>query len=353
MTEPDQDARIDRRRFLGGLAAAAAVVLQGCTSTSGGSGPGTLSPSAGAGSASAGASTPAQVSASPVTATPAAPRLPVTSPWQPTSAEISPAVKLRAVRLLEALGSWSSGAADPVARPGLAAARARIARLGYHPSLADEASVLLGSSGSAAVQVVDAQYGGILSSSSSVLVVLQQWRTHAGTVAAGGTTVDVRLVVASPTWQVTAAHPAAASPAAPRLSAAAVQLLANPRVRLPVAARSDLRSGTISPGVLTALHGLAARHVVDVSVVKSGHPLYVFGTNRLSDHPRGHAVDVWAIDGHPVVNPANRALVESVMRLGASLGAYQVGGPVDLDGGGLQYFSDNTHHDHIHLGFHS
>ena len=101
------------------------------------------------------------------------------------------------------------------------------------------------------------------------------------------------------------------------------------------------------------LHGLAAAHVVDVSVVKSGHPLYVFGTNRLSDHPRGHAVDVWAIDGHPVVSPANRPLVESVMRLGASLGAYQVGGPVDLDGAGLQYFSDNTHHDHIHLGFHS
>ena len=118
-----------------------------------------------------------------------------------------------------------------------------------------------------------------------------------------------------------------------------------------MAARADIRSGSISNGVLNALHGLAARHVIDVSVVKSGHPLYVFGTSRRSDHPRGHAVDVWSVDGHPVVLPANRALVESVMRLGISLGAYQVGGPVDLDGGGSLYFSDNTHHDHIHLGF--
>jgi len=129
-------------------------------------------------------------------------------------------------------------------------------------------------------------------------------------------------------------------------------LLANPRLHLPVAAGADLRSGTISAGVVSALTALAARHVVDVSVVKSGHPLYVFGTNRLSDHPRGHAVDVWAVDGHPVVDPANLALVESTMRMGIALGAYQVGGPVDLDGAGTQYFSDNTHHDHIHMGFH-
>jgi hypothetical protein len=26
---------------------------------------------------------------------------------------------------------------------------------------------------------------------------------------------------------------------------------------------------------------------------------------------------------------------------------------VDLDGSGLQYFTDNTHHDHVHLGFYS
>ncbi len=35
----------------------------------------------------------------------------------------------------------------------------------------------------------------------------------------------------------------------------------------------------------------------------------------------------------------------------AEVGAYQVGGPIDPDGGGAVYFSDDTHQDHIHLGF--
>ena len=39
------------------------------------------------------------------------------------------------------------------------------------------------------------------------------------------------------------------------------------------------------------------------------------------------------------------------MQVAAGTGASQVGGPVDLDGGGSQYFSDDTHSDHVHVGF--
>lgn len=346
-----QGPTLGRRLLLSGLAATGAGLLPGCTSSA--------SPAA-SGQPSSPATTPsAPPTGSPSpTLTPAAPgiaTLPVTHPWRPTASEVSPAVKLRAVRLLEAVLAWPPGGR------GLAAARARAAALGYDPRLADQLAGLLTTEPSAAVQVVDAQYGGILSASSSVLVVLRQWL--AGTAAAsgasgpavtaGGTTVDVRLVAATPHWRVTALHPAAPGAPATRLSSLAAGLLAEPRLRLPVAAHADLRSGTISPGVLSALRGLADRHVIDLSVVKSGHPLYVFGTSRRSDHPPGHAVDIWAVDGKAVVEPANRALVESAMRLGIALGAYQVGGPVDLDGGGSRYFSDNTHHDHIHLGFHA
>ena len=343
---------LGRRLLLSGLAATGAAFLPACTSSTSRAASGQPSSAA----TKSGAS-PA-VSPSP-TATPAtAASLPVTHPWQPTSSEVSPAVKLGAVRLLEAVLAWRPGG------HGLAAARAPAAALGYDPRLADQLAGLLTAAPSAAVQVVDAQYGGILSASSSVLVVLRQWlagptgspAASGGSVhpaTAGGTTVDVRLVAATPSWRVTALHPAAPGAPATRLSSLAASLLAEPRLRLPVAAHADLRSGTISTGVLTSLRGLTDRHVVDVSVVKSGHPLYVFGTSRRSDHPRGHAVDVWAVDGKAVVEPANRALVESVMRLGIALGAYQVGGPVDLDGGGSRYFSDHTHHDHIHLGFHA
>jgi hypothetical protein len=73
----------------------------------------------------------------------------------------------------------------------------------------------------------------------------------------------------------------------------------------------------------------------------------------VSDHPHGRAVDIWAIDGRTVVEPANRALVVTFMREASATGPWQVGGPVDLDGAAKAFFSDPTHHDHVHMGFRS
>ena len=165
---------LDRRVFLGALAGASVGALAGCTSS--GPTPTATTPTVSS-SSSPTASPTASASATRTTAA-----LPSTTPWQPTSSEVSPAVKVRAVRLLEAIGAWPSGG------HGLAAARARVAAVGYDPRLADQAAVLLSSAPQAAIRVVDAQYGGILSSSSSVLVVLQQWRLSAdgASVLAGG-----------------------------------------------------------------------------------------------------------------------------------------------------------------------
>ncbi|MET8808030.1 hypothetical protein ABZX53_36190, partial [Streptomyces sp. NPDC004546] len=52
------------------------------------------------------------------------PALPRTTPWRPTSAEVQPAAKLRAVQVVEAIGAWGDG------HGGAAAARARVAALG-------------------------------------------------------------------------------------------------------------------------------------------------------------------------------------------------------------------------------
>jgi hypothetical protein len=79
---------------------------------------------------------------------------------------------------------------------------------------------------------------------------------------------------------------------------------------------------------------------------------YVFGTSRLSEHPQGRAFDTFRIDGRLVVDPATpRALVTSYMEAAAAAGSYNVGGPYQLSGGGNQFFSDPTHHDHVHAGF--
>ncbi|MER8087954.1 hypothetical protein ABTZ57_23270 [Streptomyces sp. NPDC094048] len=55
-----------------------------------------------------------------------------------------------------------------------------------------------------------------------------------------------------------------------------------------------------------------------------------------------------------VVDPAtSRRLIESFMRDAAAAGSYNVGGPVRLSGGATayQFFTDATHHDHVHVGF--
>lgn len=201
-----------------------------------------------------------------------------------------------------------------------------------------------------AVEVIDAQYGGILTDTASVLVPCRVYTISAGRVATGGTTVDVRLTKSGGTWRVTATHPAQPGAPARRLSAAARQVLASERITLPPASAADIRSGQVHDSALTAMLELAKTYRIGISVIRSGHPINVFGTGRPSDHPRGRAFDTWQIDGHAVVSPAtSRSLITSYMHAAESAGSYNVGGPYQLSG--TAYFSDRTHHDHVHAGF--
>ncbi|MFJ9930343.1 hypothetical protein ACIRU5_30485 [Streptomyces misionensis] len=295
----------------------------------------------GAAGCSAGTARTARATPSP------APALPRTTPWRPFPGEVEPAAKERAVRLVEAIGAWPDGHGGP------AAARSRVEALGLPAALAGQAGPLLLPADRAALQVVFAQYGGILPRSASVLVVCRQWLRRGGALTPGGTTVDVRLSRGTHGWTVDALRPAHPGPAARALPASTRAALSDDRITLPPAADADLRGGRVHTSVAKAMRDLARTYRIDVSVVRSGHPLDVFGTSRPSDHPRGRAFDVWRIDGHAVADPATpRALIERFMRDGAAAGSYNVGGPVLPSGGGAGlFFSDATHHDHVHLGF--
>ena len=91
---------------------------------------------------------------------------------------------------------------------------------------------------------------------------------------------------------------------------------------------------------------LARDYALGISVIRSGHPIHVFGTNRLSDHPRGRAFDTWRVSRHPVV--ARSTPESGYMNAVADLGSYNVGGPYLLNRSG--FFSNPTHHDHVHAG---
>jgi hypothetical protein len=200
------------------------------------------------------------------------------------------------------------------------------------------------------VEVIDAQYGGILSDTASVLVPCRVFMLSDSRVETGGTTVDVRLTKTRGIWRVTATHPAQPGKATTQLTPTARQVLSNARIALPPASAADIRSGQVHESVLAAMLELAKTYRIGISVIRSGHPINVFGTNRPSDHPRGRAFDTWQINGRAVVDPATpRSLVTSYMRATEALGSYNVGGPYQLSG--TAYFSDRTHHDHIHAGF--
>jgi hypothetical protein len=59
-------------------------------------------------------------------------------------------------------------------------------------------------------------------------------------------------------------------------------------------------------------------------------------------------VDLWAVDGVPVVDRATCPWREPLQAASAA-GATEVGGPQAL--GGRGHFTDDTHQDHVHLGF--
>jgi hypothetical protein len=355
-------AAVGRRSLLLGTAAWCACAA-GCGGgggdgggggTSGGSGHPSATTASGtsaaspSGSGTVPAAPPSSPAAPPAAASGGA-GLPAATPWTPGPGEIQPAAKLAAVRLVEAFGTWGPG------RPGRGNAAARATALGLPASLAARLAAQTGSltpaADAAVTQVIDAQYGGILTDSASVLVVCDQTTRTAGRTGHGGTTVDVRLSRGAKGWAVTSLHPAdPGPPVSPGAPARAV--LGSSRIELPPASAADIRSGQVHDSVLRAMLALAGTYRISVSVVRSGHPLDVFGTSRPSDHPRGRAFDVWRIDGHKVVDPAtSRGLITAFMRAAAAAGSYNVGGPVLLPGTGNQFFSDATHHDHVHVGF--
>lgn len=193
-------------------------------------------------------------------------------------------------------------------------------------------------------RVTYTQYFGYLPPAASILV-------EADFTDGGGTTYDVRINRSGDRWRVESVEPAARVRTDPDRGSLAQQVLDSDRIDLPWAGRLDVASGRIADSVLRSMLEVARTHRLGISVLVAAHPVNVFGTDRRSNHPDGLAYDIGRIDGHLVVDPRYRRLVEQVMRTAAGTGAYQVGGPTDLDDGGGQYFSDPTHSDHVHVGF--
>ena len=92
---------------------------------------------------------------------------------------------------------------------------------------------------------------------------------------------------------------------------------------------------------------------MSVSVLNNGHPTDVFGSDRVSNHHRNRAVDIWQVDGKTVA--AQRGddsnAVGQLMRYALSNGSTEVGGPWVVSSRGQSSFTNTIHQDHVHIGF--
>lgn len=266
--------------------------------------------------------------------------------YRPLAGEPVPELKQMAANALQSIATYEvgGGTVEEVMR-----------RLTGQPVRLDVAAAVapfLVENGSSELDIVYPQLGGLTDSAASMMVVVRH-RTLVGDEERAVTrTVDVRLEKGADGWTVS--ELASIGGEAP-VSAAATLIgesaLANRNLELSDTARWDIEAGRIGDPILASLNGLASEGRLSVTVLATGHPHNVFGAEWVSNHTAGRGVDIWAIDGVPVIDqrsvgsPAYQ-LVEAALAQGVT----EVGSPWDLDGAGTgASFTNTVHQDHLHF----
>lgn len=135
--------------------------------------------------------------------------------------------------------------------------------------------------------------------------------------------------------------------------ATAASLVRNPNISMGPEAVADLLSGTIDQRVINVLGAAALEHRLVLSVIKTGHSTYVKGTDRVSNHIVGRAVDISAVDSVDVTasNYAALDLSLAILTSGPSVRPDEFGSPWLELTSFAGAFSDDDHSDHLHIGW--
>ena len=345
MTAPEP-SRITRRALLGMLAAAGATAC----------------------SVKAGNPLPPGETAVPRAPATRSPQPEVTANAQPTRFEpladdSYPNAKRLAGRFVQALTTYDDGAKHrDVVR---AAARNADRDFAVEAALR-ETSVMFHRGAASRGEIVYPQLGGLTLGSGDdricvMVVVRQSLQTDDGD-RTEVRTVDVRLINRDNEWQLEQIVNAGGTPVPrndKRLSTRARTVLDDARIELPDSARWDIHAGRVDDRLLASMAGMAEQAPYSVAVLKTGHPRNVFGTDLISGHTEGRAVDIWKIDGIPVVQqqPSKRSEAHefSEWLLNEEF-IPELGSPWDLDGppepGKVKpSFTDAVHADHIHVAY--
>ena len=278
---------------------------------------------------------------------PAQPEVTPVQRWRPTDNEVYPNAKRLASRVVERLTEFDSGA---VARDVAAAAARRFDVA--TPKLLDAAEELVRPGVRSTGLVVYPQLGGIRPDSASVMVVVDQTLDDGSRSWVERRTVDVRLELRGQEWALdeVGSGGGAVVERPAQLSEAALEVLEHPSIQLTESARWDIYSGTVDDGLLAMMARAAERHEIAVVTIATGHPENVFATDITSNHTLGRAVDIFSVDGQPVVESQKKG--SAAFRLARWLynrGVPELGSPWAFDGYGGRSFTDVVHADHIHF----
>ncbi len=273
--------------------------------------------------------------------------LPEPPGYVPLEGEPAADAKQLAADTVQALTTYGVGTASTDVRQG-------VESIGVDPQVADAATGLQTSDSSSVGEIVYPQLGGLTDTQASVMVVVRQRLLRNGEERSVTRTVDVRLARSDGVWTVTGVASIGGSPPNPPASPSptASEVLADTAIELPDSARWDIQRGGTDDRVLGVLLAMAAEHTLSVTVLASGHPPNVFDSSSVSNHTRGRGVDIWAVDGQPVLSqrdPAGPlyALTSELLALGVT----ELGSPWDLDGPGGAAFTNTVHQGHLHLAF--
>ncbi|WP_395111477.1 hypothetical protein [Actinomadura sp. SCN-SB] len=277
------------------------------------------------------------------------PALPAVKAFVVAADEPAPAVKRAAVRFVEVLTNYGAGGGEARATGN------RLAAAGMDPSLAGQAAPLLAKTDAGAGEVIYPQIGGLTAKSASIMAVVRLSTRRWTVITTTTRTIDIRLSKRPAGWAVTriASTGGAAPQSARALGPLAAQVLASKRIVLPDTARWDIQAGRVDTRVLRLMLEITKEHTISVTVVSTGHPFRVYGSESVSNHRQGRAVDIWAVDGRRVAEqrrggdvPARPVAIQAL-----TTGANEVGAPWAVSKGGRASFTNTVHQDHLHLAF--
>ncbi|MCP3856977.1 MAG: hypothetical protein GY698_19970, partial [Actinomycetia bacterium] len=268
---------------------------------------------------------------------------------EPTANEVQRAAKALGTQIVQQLTNYGTGssmaslAASVTADPERRAALANDAAALHHPGQWSRSTIDYG------------QLGGLTADKTSIMVLVRQEIGLGDEVQLSESrTVDVRLERVEGVWVFDRVADAGGERVERPvdLSPEAAAVVDDPRIVMADSARWDIYRGHTSKTLLVLMADLADVTPYAALVLANGHPYHVFETERVSNHSIGRAIDIYRLGDSRVIDDHNPdSLIHEIVSWAFDReDVGEVGSPWALDGTGGRSFTNQVHHDHVHIG---